>query len=80
MWILRFQGSSLLSKYLGAPLAEGLVRKVSWEDLMDRMKRKLGNWDFRPLNLASKVVLVKFVSSSDSNILILYLGSPEVSP
>ena len=75
--ILGFQGSSLPSKYLGAPLADGVIRKVYWEDLLERMRRKLDNWAFRPFNLASRVVLVKSVLQAMPIYLFSTLAAPK---
>ena len=76
--ILGFQGSSLPSKYHGAPLVEGVIRKVSWEYLLDRMRRKLENWAFRPHNMASRVVLVKIVLQAMPIYLFSTLSAPKL--
>ena len=56
-----FQESSLPSKYLGALLVESIVRKGSWMKLLDKMRKCLSNWTYRPLNLVSQLVLVKSI-------------------
>lgn len=36
--ILGYQGSSLPSKYLGAPLSDTILKRVSWRDLLDKIR------------------------------------------
>ena len=38
MRILGFPKGSFPSKYLGFPLADGALKKVSWQDLLDRIR------------------------------------------
>ena len=49
------------SKYLGNSLRQGTIRKVSWQDLLNRIKARLASWTLKPLNLPSRLVLVKSV-------------------
>jgi hypothetical protein len=57
--LLGFQPSKLPSKYLGVPLTENSLKKKIWEDLLDKMEKKLGNWSFCSLNIASRLILIK---------------------
>jgi hypothetical protein len=59
--ILGFYKSSLLSKYPCGPLLTSSVHNSSWQDLLSRLHKKLSNWTFRPLNLASRLVLLKSI-------------------
>ena len=72
------KGSSLQYKYLGAPLIEGVIKIVSCTDLLDRMRRNLTNWTLRPLNLASKVTLLKAVLQVMPICLFSIVGAPKV--
>ena len=45
--ILEFLEGKLPSKYLGAPVAESTIRKISWKELLDKIKQKLSPWTFR---------------------------------
>ena len=56
-----FHGRSLPSKYLGRPVVNSLEKRGSWMELLDNMKKNLMNWTPRPLNLASRMVMVKSV-------------------
>jgi len=75
--ILGFQGSSLPSKYLGAPLSESTLKKVSWQELLEKIRQKLASWTFRSLNLASRLILVKSVLQSMPTYLFSVLGAPK---
>ena len=59
--ILGFLKGSFPSKYLGVPLGLHKLKRTSWLELLDRMKKKLINWTLRPLNLPSRLVLLKSV-------------------
>ena len=37
------------------------LKSTSWMELIDRMKQKLSSWTLRPLNLPSRLVLIKSV-------------------
>ena len=58
------------------PLAKGVMNKVSWDDLLDRMRRNLTNWALRPLNLARRVTLIKAVLQA----MLIYLFSIMATP
>ena len=59
--ILDFSEGSLPSKYLGARMAESTIKQVSWEELLDKINKKLSLWTFRALNFPSRLILVKSV-------------------
>jgi hypothetical protein len=59
--LLGFQLSNLPSKYLGFPLTKNSLKKNVWEDLLENMAKKLGNWSFYSLNIASRLILIKSV-------------------
>ena len=58
---LGFTKGNFPSKYLRVTLGVGTIKNVSWKDLMDRFKSRLSRWILHPLNLPSRMVLVKFV-------------------
>ena len=59
--ILGFSKGSFPSKYLGVPLIPRSLNSMSWMELIDRIKQKLSSWTLRPLNLPSRLVLIKSV-------------------
>ena len=75
--ILEFSKEVLPSKYLGAPLAESTIKKISWKDLLDKIKQKLSHWTFRALNFPSRLILVKFVLQAMPLYLFSVLSAPK---
>ena len=75
--ILEFSEGVLPSKYLGASLEESTIRKISWKELLDKIKHKLSQWTFRALNLPSRLTLVKFVLQAMPLYLFLVLDAPK---
>jgi len=75
--IFGFSKGSLPSKYLGFPLWEGSYKNISWQDLLDRIRRRLASWTLRPLNLPSLLVLVKHVLQETSVYLFSLLSAPK---
>ena len=65
------------SKYLGIPLGVGVLKKASWQELLDRMKHRLSSWVLRPLNFASQLVLVKAVLYAMPIYLFCILSAPK---
>ena len=59
--ILGFSKGTMPSKYLGVPPRQGNIRKVSWKDLIDKIKAILANWTLKPLNFPSRLVMVKSI-------------------
>jgi len=75
--ILGYHEGSLPTKYLGAPLSDTTLKKVSWQDLLDKINQRLASWTFRSLNFASRLVLVKAVLQSMPTYLFSVLGAPK---
>ena len=65
------------SKYLGTPLGVGVLKKSSWQELLDQMKHRLSSWVLRPLYLPSWLVLVKAVLQAMPIYLFLILSAPK---
>ena len=49
--ILGFSEGTLPSKFLGTPLINATTKKESCYELLDNIKKRLGSWTLRPLNL-----------------------------
>ena len=75
--ILKFSEGVLPSKYLGAPLAESTIRKISWKDLLVKIKKNLSQWTFRALNFPSHLILVKFILQAMPIYLFSILAAPK---
>jgi hypothetical protein len=69
---------SLPSNYLNIPLSEAAAQNISWDALLSSLSNHLGNWTFRSLNIAARLVLIKFGSSSYPCLSLLSSGSPSV--
>ena len=52
-------------------------KKDSWYELLDKIKKRLGNWTLRPLNLPRRLVLVKFVLQSMPTFLFSTMMAPK---
>ena len=72
-----FTKGSVPSKFLRVPLGKGIIRNTSWQDLIDRIKGKLSSWVLKPLNLPSRLVLVKSVLQAMSVYLFFVLSAPK---
>ena len=59
--LLGIPRSSLPSNYLGVPLSGAVTSSISWDSLLLSISNRLRTWTFRPLNLASRLVLLKSV-------------------
>jgi hypothetical protein len=59
--LLNIPKSSLPSNYLGIPLSDSVARNISWEPLLQSLTNHLNSWTFRSLNLAGRLVLLKYV-------------------
>jgi hypothetical protein len=68
---------SLPSNYLGIPLIGAATRNISWDSLLLSISNHLNNWTFRSLNLASRLVLLKFVLQALSTYLFTALATPQ---
>ncbi|GJT41078.1 reverse transcriptase [Tanacetum coccineum] len=52
------------TKYLGLPSIIGRSKKVVFQSILDRIKRKLGGWKEKTLSIAGKEVLIKSVAQA----------------
>lgn len=59
--ILGFPSVTLPSKYLGAPLTASAIKQPAWRSLLENLDSSLNLWTYSSLNLARRVVLIKFV-------------------
>ena len=75
--LLRIPRSSLPSNYLRVPLAGMAIRSISWDNLLLSISNRLNNWTFRPLNIASKLVLIRSVLQSLPTYLFTTLAAPK---
>ena len=76
--ILGFSKGTMPSKYLGIPLRVGQLKKNSWQDLLDKRKRRISSWVLLPLNLPSKLILVKVIMQAMPIYLFSILSSPKL--
>ena len=74
--ILGFPKVTMPSKYMGVLLGLGTIRKVSWKDILDRIKDKLTSWTLKPMNFPSRLVLINLVLQA----MHVYLFSVLVAP
>ena len=77
LMVLEFSEGVLPSKYLGAPLAESTIRKISWKDLLDKIKHNFSHSTFRALNFPTHLILVKFVLQAMPLYLFSVLAAPK---
>eukprot|EP00253_Pinus_taeda_P010526 PITA_10526 len=75
--ILGFAIASLPSKYLGAPMTDSTLKHSSSQVLLEKIEACLSSWTFRALNMASHLVLVKFVLQSMPLYLFFVLATPK---
>jgi hypothetical protein len=75
--LLGIPRSSLSSNYLGIPLTRAAARSISWDSLLLSISNRLRNWTFRPLNIASLFVLLKFVLQALPTYLFTALSTPK---
>jgi hypothetical protein len=59
--ILGFSQSSLPSKYLGIPLLDNTLWKISWESLLSSFLKIISSLTYQSLNLPSCLILLKSV-------------------
>jgi hypothetical protein len=69
--------SSLPSNYLGVPLTGVASRSISSDSLLLSNSNRLSNWTFRPLNIASWLVLLKSVLQTLPTYLFTILAAPK---
>eukprot|EP00253_Pinus_taeda_P005455 PITA_05455 len=58
---LGFKQGNLPTKYLGNQLDIHPTCMRNWQEVIDKIKKRLSNWAFRSLNIASRLVLLKAV-------------------
>jgi len=75
--ILGFHKENLLSKYLRIPLLDKILKRTSWQELLDKLQNKLLDWTARALNLLGCLTLLKSVMQSMSLYLLTALNAPK---
>jgi hypothetical protein len=75
--LLGIPRSSLPSNYLGVPLTGAAASSISWDSLILSISSRLRNWTFHPLNLASRLVLLKSVLQALPTYLFTALAAPK---
>jgi hypothetical protein len=75
--LLGIPRSSLPSNYLGIPLSGAAASNISWDSLLLSISNRLSNWTFRPLNIASRLVLLKSVLQALPTYLFTALAAPK---
>jgi hypothetical protein len=75
--LLGIPRSSLLSNYLGIPLTGAPTKSISWDNLLLSISNRLANWTFRPLNIASRLVLLKSILQTLPTYLFTALAAPK---
>jgi hypothetical protein len=75
--LLGIPKSSLPSNYLGIPLTGAPTHNISWDSLLLSISNRLNNWTFRPLNIAARLVLLKFVLQALPTYLFTALATPQ---
>eukprot|EP00253_Pinus_taeda_P006633 PITA_06633 len=59
--LLGFKQGDLPAKYLGNILDYSSKRLKNWQGILDKLKNRMANWNFRTLNIVGRIVLVKSV-------------------
>jgi hypothetical protein len=75
--LLGIPRSSLPSNYLGIPLSGAAASNISWDNLLLSISNRLSNWTFRPLNIASRLVLLKSILQALPTYLFTALAAPK---
>jgi len=75
--ILGFSIAALPSKYLGAPMMDSALKHSSWKILLEKLEACLSSWTYRSLNMASNLVLIKFMLQSMPLYLVSVLAAPK---
>lgn len=57
--LLGFSITMNLGKYLGIPLLYSLVSKDTYQDIVDKMERRLSRWNALYLSLAGRITLAQ---------------------
>eukprot|EP00253_Pinus_taeda_P002612 PITA_02612 len=61
---LGFRQGDLPTKYLGNQLDIHPTRMKNWQDVIDKIKKRLASWSFRSLNIPNRIVLLKSILQS----------------
>jgi hypothetical protein len=75
--LLGIPRSSLPSNYLGIPLSGAVTSSISWDSLLLSIANRLRNWTFRPLNIPSRLVLLKSFLQALPTYLFTTLAAPK---
>eukprot|EP00253_Pinus_taeda_P009371 PITA_09371 len=75
--ICGFSIARLPAKYLGAPFIVSALKHSSWRSLLDKLEDKLSSWIFFPLNLPSRLILVKSILQTMPLYLFSVLAAPK---
>ena len=59
--ILNYEIMRTLFKYLGLPVGGCHKRGEFWDEVVNKVKRKLGRWKGRFISMAGRICLIKFV-------------------
>ncbi|XP_042986314.1 uncharacterized protein LOC122314764 [Carya illinoinensis] len=65
-------------KYLGVPIMLGRLKQVHFEDMMNKMRKKLSGWKMRLLSSGGKLILLRHVISSMALHLFTVFHIPQV--
>jgi hypothetical protein len=74
--LLGIPKSSLPSNCLGIPLTGETIHIISWDSLLLSISNHLNNWIFFSLNLAARLVLLKYVLQALPTYLFTTLTTP----
>jgi len=62
---------------LGAPLMVSSLKHASWRTLLDKLEARLSSWTYRSLNIASRLIMIKFVLQTMPLYLFSILAAPK---
>ncbi|XP_071920627.1 uncharacterized protein [Coffea arabica] len=75
--ILGFHRQSFPFTYLGAPIHKGRQRSVLFDDIVSKMRARLGHWSSKLLSFGGKLVLARHVLASLPMYLLQVLDPPK---
>ncbi|XP_071926081.1 uncharacterized protein [Coffea arabica] len=76
--VLGFRKQAFPFIYLGAPIYKGRRRGVLFDDILSRMRDRLGHWSTKLLSFGGKLVLARHVLASLPMYLLQVLNTPKV--
>nr|XP_027103123.1 uncharacterized protein LOC113724413 [Coffea arabica] len=76
--VLGFRKQAFPFIYLGAPIYKGRRRGVLFDDILSRMRDRLGHWSTKLLSFGGKLVLARHVLASLPMYLLQVLNLPKV--